>query len=100
MALSPQEAADLNKQLQEIERLSRLLKKNIDTTSLKDIETHADTIRQLFGSLNEEFNDLTGEIGYAAANFKKLIQEVKSTNVILYSSKATNASKRHFRINF
>jgi 5-bromo-4-chloroindolyl phosphate hydrolysis protein len=81
MALSPQEAADLNKQLQEIERLSRLLKKNIDTTSLKDIETHADTIRQLFGSLNEEFNDLTGEIGYAAANFKKLIQDVKSTNV-------------------
>jgi len=81
MALSPQEAAELNKQLQEIERLSRLLKKNIDTTSLKDVEKNAGTIKQLFESLNEEFSDLTGEIGYAAANFKKLVQEVKNTNV-------------------
>jgi len=81
MALTPQEAAELKKQLQEIERLSRLLKKNIDTTSLKDVETHAGTIKHLFESLNEEFNDLTGEIGYAAANFKKLVQEVKNTNV-------------------
>jgi hypothetical protein len=31
MALSPQEADELRKQLQEIERLSRLLNKNIDT---------------------------------------------------------------------
>ena len=81
MALTPQEAAELNKQLQEIERLSRLLKKNIDTTSLKDVEKNAGTIKQLFESLNEEFSDLTGEIGYAAANFKKLVQEVKNTNV-------------------
>ena len=81
MALSPQEAAELRKQLQEIERLSRLLNKNIDTTSLQDIERQAGNIRAIFANLTDEFEDLTGEIGYATAGFKKLVQEITNSNI-------------------
>ena len=81
MALSPQEAAELRKQLQEIERLSRLLNKNIDTTSLQDIERQAGNIRAIFANLTDEFEDLTGEIGYAITGFKKLVQEITNSNV-------------------
>jgi hypothetical protein len=81
MALSSQEAAELRKQLQEIERLSRLLNKNIDTTSLQDIERQAGNIRAIFANLTDEFEDLTGEIGYATAGFKKLVQEITNSNI-------------------
>jgi hypothetical protein len=81
MALSPQEAAELRKQLQEIERLSRLLNKNIDTTSLQNIERQAGNIRAIFANLTDEFEDLTGEIGYAITGFKKLVQEITNSNV-------------------
>ncbi len=91
MALSPQEAADLRKQLQEIERLSRLLNKNIDTTSLQDLERQAGNIRAIFSALTDEFEDLTGSIGYAAAGFKKLVQEITNSNVgVRETTKAFN----------
>jgi hypothetical protein len=81
MALSPQEAAELRKQLQEIERLSRLLNKNIDTTSLQDLERQSGNIRAIFANLTDEFEDLTGEIGYAVTGFKRLVQEITNSNV-------------------
>lgn len=91
MALSPQEAAELRKQLQEIERLSRLLNKNIDTTSLQDIERQAGNIRAIFAALTDEFEDLTGEIGYATAGFKKLVQEITNSNIgVKETTKAFN----------
>jgi hypothetical protein len=91
MALSPQEAADLRKQLQEIERLSRLLNKNIDTTSLQDVERQAGNIRAIFAALTDEFEDLTGEIGYATAGFKKLVQEITNSNIgVRETTKAFN----------
>jgi hypothetical protein len=91
MALSPQEAADLRKQLQEIERLSRLLNSNIDTISLQDVERQAGNIRAIFAALTDEFEDLTGEIGYATAGFKKLVQEITNSNVgVRETTKAFN----------
>lgn len=91
MALSPQEAAELRKQLQEIERLSRLLNKNIDTISLQDIERQAGNIRAIFANLTDEFEDLTGEIGYATAGFKKLVQEITNSNIgVKETTKAFN----------
>ena len=91
MALSPQEAADLRKQLQEIEKLSRLLNKNIDTTSLQDLERQAGNIRAIFSALTDEFEDLTGSIGYAATGFKKLVQEITNSNIgVRETTKALN----------
>jgi tetrahydromethanopterin S-methyltransferase subunit G len=81
MALTPEESNELKKQLQEIERLSRLLNKNIDTTSLQNLERQAGNIKILFQSLTDEFNDLTGEIGHVASGFKKLVQEITNANI-------------------
>ena len=44
MALSADDAARLQKQLQEIERLSRLLGANINTINLQPIEENAGNI--------------------------------------------------------
>ena len=81
MGLSNEDADELRKQLQEIERLSRLLNKNINTTSLQDLETQSANIRAIFAYLTDEFEDLTGEIGYAVTGFKKLVQEITNSNV-------------------
>jgi hypothetical protein len=46
MALTPEDSDKLRKQLQEIERLSGLLNKNINTASLQNLEQSADQIRE------------------------------------------------------
>ena len=81
MALSAEDANALKKQIEEIERLSRLLNKNISTIDLQPIERDADRIKALFSALNVEFNELTGDIGYAAQGFKKLVQEITNSNI-------------------
>ena len=89
--LSSEEADKLRKQIEEIERLSRLLGKNISTIDLRPIERDADRIRLLFSALNDEFNELTGDISYAATGFKKLVQEITNSNVgVKETSKSLN----------
>jgi hypothetical protein len=91
MALTPEDSDKLRKQLQEIERLSSLLNKNINTASLQNLEQSADQIRAIFAALNDEFNDFTGDIGYAANGFKKLVQEITNSNIgVKETTKAFN----------
>ena len=80
MALSREEAKELADLLKQIEKLSGDLKKNINTTSLKDLEKNASTIRTLFASLKDEWNDLTADISYAANGFKNIVQEITLQN--------------------
>jgi hypothetical protein len=86
MALTPQEADNLRKMLLEIERLSKALKENVDTTNLQDLEKSADNIRFIFEKLNKEFKEQNDEISYAAVGFKRIVQEISNANVGLKES--------------
>jgi hypothetical protein len=80
MALSKEEAKELAGLLKQIEKLSADLKKNINTTSLKDLEKNAGTIKSLFASLSQEWNEVTADISYAANGFKNIVQEITLQN--------------------
>jgi len=91
MALTPEEARELQNMLLEIEKLSERLKKNIDTTSLQDLEKSAGAIKQIFKSLSKEWEGMTDDISYAAVGFRKIVQEISNVNVGLRdSNKAYN----------
>jgi 3-methyladenine DNA glycosylase/8-oxoguanine DNA glycosylase len=86
MALTLQEADDLRKMLLEIERLSKALRQNVNTTNLQDLEKSADNIKFIFEKLNKEFKEQNDEISYAAVGFKRIVQEISSANVGLRES--------------
>ena len=86
MALTPQEADNLRKMLLEIERLSKALKQNVDTTNLQDLEKSADNIKFIFEKLNKEFKEQNDEISYAAVGFKRIVQEISNANIGLRES--------------
>ena len=91
MALSQDEADKLRQQIQEIERLSRLLGKNISAINFTNLERDADLIRAAFASLTDEFNDFTGDISYAVTGFKKLVQQITNSNIgVRETSKSLN----------
>ena len=79
MALTPQEAAKLAQQLQEIERLSRLLGANINTINLQPIEANAGNIEAIFQRLTNQAKGLGEETDYLISNFQKLIGEIKNS---------------------
>ena len=86
MALTPEEAQRLQKLLLEIEKLSERLKKNIDTTSLRDLEKSAGTIEQLFTSLSDEWEGMTEDISFAISGFQRVVQEISNVNIGLKDS--------------
>ena len=79
MALTPQEAAKLAQQLQEIERLSRLLGANINTINLQPIEANAGNIEAIFQRLTNQAKGFGEETDYLISNFQKLIGEIKNS---------------------
>ena len=79
MALSPADAAKLQQQLQEIERLSRLLGANINTINLQPIEANAGNIEAIFERLTNQAAGLGEETDYLVSNFQKLIGEIKKS---------------------
>jgi len=80
MALSPADAAKLQQQLQEIERLSRSLGANINTINLQPIEANAGAIEAIFQRLTNQAAGLGEETDYLVSNFQKLIGEIKKTS--------------------
>jgi hypothetical protein len=80
MALSAEEAAKLQKKLQEIERLSRLLGANINTINLQDLEKQSGNIEFIFERLTKQAAGLGEETDYLVSNFQKLIGEIKKTS--------------------
>jgi hypothetical protein len=80
MALSAADAAKLQQQLQEIERLSRLLGANINTINLQPIEANAGAIEAIFQRLTNQAAGLGEETDYLVSNFQKLIGEIKKTS--------------------
>jgi hypothetical protein len=86
MALTPQEADNLRKMLLEIDRLSKALRQNVNTTNLQDLEKSADNIKFIFEKLNKEFKEQNDEISYAAVGFKRIVQEISNANVGLRES--------------
>jgi hypothetical protein len=81
MALSSADAAKLQQQLQEIERLSRLLGANINTINLQPIEENAGAIEAIFQRLTNQAEGLGEETDYLVSNFQKLVGEIKKTSV-------------------
>ena len=79
MALTPQDAAKLAQQLQEIERLSRLLGANINTINLQPIEANAGNIEAIFQKLTNQAAGLGEETDYLISNFQKLVGEIKNS---------------------
>jgi len=77
MAFSASDAAKLQQQLQEIERLSRLLGANINTINLQPVEANAAAIEAIFERLNNQFEGLGEETDYLVSNFQKLVGEIK-----------------------
>ena len=86
MALTPEQARELQQMLLEIEKLSGALKKNIDTTSLQDLEKSAGAIKQLFNSLKKEWGEINEDISFAVSGFQKIIQEISNVNIGLKES--------------
>ena len=86
MALTPDQARELQKMLLEIEKLSQKLKKNIDTTSLQDLEKSAGTIKHLFASLSDEWEEMTEDVNFAISGFQKIVQEISNVNIGLRDS--------------
>lgn len=86
MALTPEQARELQQMLLEIEKLSGALKKNIDTTSLQDLEKSAGAIKQLFKSLKKEWEEINEDISFAVSGFQKIVQEISNVNVGLKES--------------
>lgn len=80
MALDPKQIKDLEDKLKAIERLSKKLGDSIDISAFKNLEKSADTINRLFQSMTDEFEELTGDIGYAVEGFKKVVGEITKTN--------------------
>jgi len=77
MAFSASDAAKLQQQLQEIERLSRLLGANINTINLQPVEANAGAIEAIFERLTNQFEGLGEETDYLVSNFQKLVGEIK-----------------------
>lgn len=80
MALTPDEAARLQKMLVEIEKLSKQLNKNINTINLQPLEDNAGTIESLFESLNDEVKDLNAGASYLLKNFHELTGEINNNS--------------------
>ena len=86
MALTPDEAKELRDMLKEIEELSIKLKLNIDTTNLQDIENNAKEIKNLFGILNDRWEDLTANASIASEAFRNTVKALSNQNIGLNTS--------------
>jgi hypothetical protein len=86
MALTPEQTAKLQQQLQEIERLSRSLGTNINTINLQPLEQNAGNIEAIFERLTRQAADIGGETDYLVSNFQKLVGEIKNSGTGINNS--------------
>lgn len=86
MALTPDEAKELRDMLKEIEELSIKLKTNIDTTNLQDVERNAEEIKNLFGILNDRWEDVISNASLASKAFRDTVKELSNQNIGLNTS--------------
>ena len=89
--MTAEEANELRKQIIEIERLSRLLGKNINSISFTNLERDADLIKTTFSALKDELEEASGDAGYFATNLKRIVQEITKSNIgVRETTKAYN----------
>jgi hypothetical protein len=86
MALTPQEQQKLNKLLQEGIELAKKLGLAAEEASLRNFNGDLVQAERLTQSLRDEWQAVTGDIGYAYQGFKKIVSEITKQNIALKES--------------
>ena len=88
MALK-KDLAELNKRLQDIERLSKQFGSNINTTNLRPVQENAEAINSIYRDLLQQQRDFNSEIDVSITSFNEVLNSLrKSSNSIAQSKKS------------
>lgn len=80
---------ELNKRLQDIERLSKQFGSNINTTNLRPVQENAEAINSIYRDLLQQQRDFNSEIDVSITSFNEVLNSLrKSSNSIAQSKKS------------
>jgi hypothetical protein len=86
MAITSEEQKKINALIQEGIELAKKLGSAADEASLRNFTGDLVQAERLVNSLKKDWQDLTGDIGYAFQGFKNIVSEIKKQNVGLLES--------------
>lgn len=80
---------ELNRRLQDIERLSKQFGSNINTTNLRPVQENAEAINSVYRDLLQQQREFNSEIDVSLTSFNELLNSLKkSSNSIAQSKKS------------